>query len=131
MIKRAREAQIGVNARVIVRRNPWHPLRLHEGQELTTARVKEDVSDLAPFGHLDDVAADDREAHDVFVEVTRAGRGPGSRARCARTLLRGVSGTGESPLCIDISFLVFLTATSHDLSISRLAPRFIDGTDAS
>jgi hypothetical protein len=45
------------------------------------------VSDLAPFGHLDDVAADDREAHDVVVEVTRAvevpGREPDVREPCS------------------------------------------------
>src|SRR5215211_5616136 len=72
MIKRAWHAQPGVNAGIIVRRNPLYLLRLHESDELIPARIKEDVPDLAPFGYLDDVAAGYLEPQDVLVEVTRA-----------------------------------------------------------
>ena len=72
MIERAWDAQPGVNASVIVLRNPRYPLWLHESDELIPARVKKDVPDLAPFGNLDDVTASHLEPQDVLVEVTRA-----------------------------------------------------------
>jgi len=72
MIERAWHAQPGVNAGIIILGNPRYPLRLHEGDELIPARVKEDVPDLTPFGNLDDVTAGDLEPQDVLVEVTRA-----------------------------------------------------------
>src|SRR4029453_18217207 len=65
-------AQPGVNAGIIVRRNPLYLLRFHESDELISARVKKDVSDLAPFGNFDDVTAGYLEPQDVLIEVTCA-----------------------------------------------------------
>src|SRR2546425_1774888 len=98
MIKRAWNAQPGVNAGVIVLRNPLDLLRLHESDELIPARVKEDVPDLAPFGNLDDVTAGHLESQDVLVEVARAVQVP-----CRQPDVRKSLVCHDKPLFLGVS----------------------------
>src|SRR5215470_5771463 len=87
MIERAWDAQPGVNASVVVLRNPWDPLRLHESDELIPARVKKDVPDLTPFGNLDNVTTGHLEPQDILVKVTRAVQVPCRQSEVRKSLV--------------------------------------------
>src|SRR5215510_16017083 len=87
MIEGAWDAQPGVNAGIVVLRNPRYSLRLHESDELIPARVKENVPDLAPLGNFDDVTAGHLEPQNVLVEVTRAVQVPCRQPNVRKSLV--------------------------------------------
>src|SRR5262245_25939823 len=69
MIEAARNSKPPIDSGLVPRRHARHAAGLHEGDELITPGVEEDVADLPAFLDRDGVAAHRFEFQDALVEV--------------------------------------------------------------